>query len=298
MRRAFSLLVFFSLFAVPSLSARALTVPSLQGRINDHAGLLSSRQAGELAAKLKAYEEETTNQIVILTVPSLEGEGIEEYSIRVARDWGLGREKRNNGVLLLIAKQERAVRIEVGYGLEGALTDAQSSAIIRNIIAPAFREGDYLKGIEKGIDAIESAVAGEFQPEPTLREPARRSSGFVEGATIGLLLLILLATFLSALPVYLHAIIGGIIGGAVGTLLKEGLWASIFMGAFIEAVLALISRSDGPTGRNWNRRSRGTFWSGRRGTGDIGTGFGGGFGGGGFSGGGGSFGGGGASGRW
>jgi uncharacterized protein len=298
MHRVFSLLIFFSLFAAPPPSVQALTVPPLQGRVNDHAGLLSARQAEELAAKLKTYEEKTTNQIVLLTLPSLQGEAPEEFSIRVAREWGLGQEKRNNGVLILIAKQERAVRIEVGYGLEGALTDAQSSAIIRNIIVPAFREGDYHRGIENGIDAIESAVAGEFQPEPALRGSKGPNGGFIEGMTIGLILLILLATFLSSLSVYLHALIGGIIGGAVGMLLKGGLTAFILVGALIEVVLALLSRSDGSAGGGWSRRSRGTFWSARRGAGEFGRGFGGGFGGGGFSGGGGSFGGGGASGRW
>lgn len=293
MRHFTKLLILLLLVFTHSSLAHALSVPPLKGRVNDYARLLSPQQVQSLEANLKTYETGTSNQIVLLTLPTLEGEPLEAFSIQVARAWGLGREKRNNGVLILIAKSERAIRIEVGYGLEGALTDAQSSAIIRNIMIPAFKKGDYGGGVSGGIAAVESALAGEFHPGPDPGGSSNPAGGFAEEATIGLILLILLATFLSALPIYLHALIGGIIGGTVGLLLKSGMAAFILIGACIQVVLALIFKSDGSAGRSWGRRSRGTFWSGRGDTSGFGRGFGGG-----FSGGGGSFGGGGASGRW
>ncbi|HLG23097.1 MAG TPA: TPM domain-containing protein [Candidatus Manganitrophaceae bacterium] len=271
--------------------ASALEIPPLEGRVNDRARLLSPEQVQSLEAKLQAYEEKTTNQIALLTLPGLEGEPLEDYTIRVARAWRLGQEKRNNGVLILVAAAERAIRIEVGYGLEGALTDAQSSAIIRNIIVPAFQQGDFYRGIDEGIDAIESAVAGEFQADRPAGAP-KRSGRFNEMVTIGLILLVLFSSFLSALPLYVSGVIGGIVGGAVGLFLAGAIWISILVGFFFGIFLSYLFRSTGGGPGGWGGRyDRGSGWSGGRGIR-------GGFGGGGFSGGGGSFGGGGASGRW
>ncbi|MGH7274508.1 MAG: TPM domain-containing protein, partial [Nitrospiria bacterium] len=144
----------------------ALEVPPLQGRVNDLAGILSTTDTAHLEQQLSAIEAETTNQIAILIIPSLDGTSIEDFSIRVARTWALGQKGRNNGVLILMAVQEREVRIEVGYGLEGALTDAQSSYIIRNIMIPEFRQQHNANGLSRAVDAIAAASAGEFRPEP------------------------------------------------------------------------------------------------------------------------------------
>lgn len=294
-------LIVFLFFAFPVLwvsSVLALGVPRLEGRVNDHARLLTPPQAAALEEKLRAYEEKTTNQIALLTLPSLEGEPLEDFSIRVAREWQLGQEKRNNGVLIFIAAKERGVRIEVGYGLEGALTDAQSSIIIRNIMIPAFREGDFNRGIQAGVDAIQAAIAGEFKA-PEVPSSRRSRDGFSEVFSLGLILLILFSSFLSYLPLPVTALAGGILGGVVGSFMFGTVFLPAVVGAFLGILLPLLFRgSGGGPGRGLGGRSyRGTGWSAGRGWG--GGGFGGsGFGGGGFSGGGGSFGGGGASGRW
>jgi len=285
-------LLLFIFFAGP---ASALSVPPLQGRVNDHARLLTPEQAAALEEKLRTYEAKTTNQIALLTVPSLEGEALEDFSVRVAREWQLGQEKRNNGVLIFIAAAERGVRIEVGYGLEGALTDAQSSIIIRNIMIPAFREGDFNRGIQAGVDAIQAAIAGEFTaPEgPSSSRRSRDDSN--EVFSLGLILLILFSSFLSYLPLPITALAGGIIGGVVGSFMTGTILFPALAGVFLGILLPLLFRGSGggPGHGLGGRAYRGTGWSTGRGWGG-----GGGFGGGGFSGGGGSFGGGGASGRW
>lgn len=273
-------------------SASALEAPRLQARVNDYAKLLSPEQARSLESKLEAHEKKTTNQIVVLTLPSLEGESLEDFSVRIGREWGLGQEKRNNGVLLLIAAKERAVRIEVGYGLEGALTDAESSMIIRNVIIPAFQEGDFYRGIDQAIDAIQTAIVGEFKAEPSSRKESSPPGRVNEIFSIGLILLILFSSFLSALPIYVSGIIGGIIGGAVGAWMAGRVLLPTAAGFFLGMILSRLFRSSGGGRRGgWGGGFyRGGGWS-------TGGGFGGG-GSGGFSGGGGSFGGGGASGRW
>ena len=284
----------FWLSIVAAAPASALEIPRLQGRVNDHARLLTPEQAAALEAKLRAYEEKTSNQIALLTLPSLEGESLEDFSIRVSREWQLGQAKRNNGVLVFIAAKERGVRIEVGYGLEGALTDAQSSSIIRNIMIPAFREGDFNRGIQAGVDAIQAAIAGEFTaPEAPSSSQSRDHSN--EVFSLGLILLILFSSFLSYLPLPVTGLAGGIIGGVIGSFLIGAIFLPILVGVFLGILLPLLFRgAGGGPGRGiGGRRYRGTGWSGGRGWGG-----GGGFGGGGFSGGGGSFGGGGASGRW
>ncbi|MGH7233688.1 MAG: TPM domain-containing protein, partial [Nitrospiraceae bacterium] len=132
----------------------ALDVPQLTGRIVDRAELLSPDAEASLSADLAAYEQRTGNQIAVLTLSSLDGESLEEYSHRVATAWKLGQKGQDNGVLLLVVPRERRLRIEVGYGLEGALTDAASSRIIRNVIVPYFRTGDFTGGITAGLKAV------------------------------------------------------------------------------------------------------------------------------------------------
>ena len=133
--------------------AMALEIPKLQGRVTDLAGILTADQVSSLDDKLKQFEETDSTQVAVLIIPSLEGESLEDYSIKVAQAWKLGQKNRDNGALLLIAMKDRQARIEVGYGLEGNLTDARSNQIIRNEIAPRFREGDYFGGIDAAVTA-------------------------------------------------------------------------------------------------------------------------------------------------
>ena len=143
--------------------AEAQTFPALTGRVVDAANILKPDERAALDAKLKAHEDKTSDQVVVATVPSLEGFEIEDYANRLFRQWKLGQTKTNNGALLLVAPKERKVRIEVGYGLEGALTDALSRVIIATAIAPQFQKGDYAAGINAGIDGMLSILTGDAE---------------------------------------------------------------------------------------------------------------------------------------
>jgi len=139
--------------------------PTLTGRVVDGADILTAAVKNALTGKLEAHENATTNQVVVVTLPSLQGYAIEEFGYQLLRHWGIGQEDRNNGVLLIVAPNERKVRIEVGYGLEGSLTDALSKTIIETEILPRFRKGDYSAGIVKGTEAILAAIAGTYKPK-------------------------------------------------------------------------------------------------------------------------------------
>ncbi len=140
------------------------TVPALTGRVMDRADVLSSSTEQALTGMLAAHEEATSNQVVVLTVPSLEGESVERVAEAVFNDWGLGQADRDNGVLVLIARDDREMRIEVGYGLEGDLTDAQAGRIIRSAFVPAFRNGDYDAGTLAGVTSILGTIEGTYEP--------------------------------------------------------------------------------------------------------------------------------------
>jgi uncharacterized protein len=141
-------------------------IPEIHHRANDLGGLMTGAQVTDLESRLQAFEQETSNQIVVLIVPTLQGESLEDFSLKVCEKNKLGKKGRDNGVLFFIVKNERRMRIEVGYGLEGVLTDALSDQIIRTVVAPRFRVGDYPGGISAGVDAIMLATKGEFQGEP------------------------------------------------------------------------------------------------------------------------------------
>lgn len=145
--------------------------------VHDEANVLSASAKAQMEALLQAHRDSTSTQIAVLIVPSLEGEDIDGYSVRVFEAWKLGQKGKDNGVLFLIAMQERQMRIEVGYGLEGVLTDALSSRINRNEVAPYFREGNYEAGIQAGVVAIIKAVAGEYKNDnPAPRKRGKKSS--------------------------------------------------------------------------------------------------------------------------
>ncbi len=154
-------LVFFLLF---SFAFSALTFPKLNGRVVDSAGILSNQTKTKLISMLSAFEKKTSNQIVVVTLKSLQGHSISDYGYQLGRYWGIGQKNKNNGVLLIIAPKEKKVRIEVGYGLEGTLTDAISSVIIREKILPYFKKSDFNNGTLKGIEAIISTIKGTFKP--------------------------------------------------------------------------------------------------------------------------------------
>jgi uncharacterized protein len=164
LKRFFLFLFVLILLGAPAYS---LEVPGRpEGRVTDRTGTLTRDQIKALDQKMAAFERETTNQIAILMIPSLEGDSLEDYSIRLAEKWKIGQQGRNNGVILLIVKNDRKLRIEVGYGLEGALPDALAGTIIRNEIAPRFKDGKFFQGIEAGISSIIAATKGEYKAGP------------------------------------------------------------------------------------------------------------------------------------
>jgi uncharacterized protein len=288
--------VFAALLVALTLSsgASALEVPYLAGRVNDQANLLDDVTEGQIEESLRLLEEETGAQVAVLTIPSLEGDPLEDFSMRVVETWKLGRENADDGVLILVARDERRMRIEVGYGLEGVLTDAQSGRIIDGLMSPRFREGDFNGGVGAAVEAVSSAIRGEpvdFPDQPS------RSGGFNPVGIIFLLIfgLPFIGTALTArgaagwivgifLIPFFFAFPAAIFGVTIGKIASIA-WVIAF------PVLRLILPKT-KAGRGTGSR-RGTFWGPF-----IGGGGGGGFSGGGFSGGGGSFGGGGASGGW
>ncbi|MUG30311.1 TPM domain-containing protein [Aeromonas salmonicida] len=144
--------------------------PALSGRVVDEANLMSRKQAHQLTQQLAAFEKRSGIQLVVVSIDSLDGEIIEEYGYQLGRHWGIGQKGKNNGVLLLIAQDERKVRIEVGYGLEGALPDAIAANIIQTRILPAFKRGDMVAGVVAGSQSIMQALAGEYQPVDTAKK--------------------------------------------------------------------------------------------------------------------------------
>jgi uncharacterized protein len=179
----------------------AQTFPPLTGRVVDAANLLKPEERAALDAKLKAHEDKTTDQVVVATLRSLEGYEIEDYANRLFRHWQLGQKDKDNGALLLVAPQERKVRIEVGYGLEGALTDALSKVIITTAIAPQFQKGNFAGGIDAGADAILSILTGdaeEWQRRAQVREDSTTAIDPVMAFVILLILFFLISRMMGA----------------------------------------------------------------------------------------------------
>ncbi len=165
------LVFFFLVFCVP---VHALEVPKLQGYVNDYAGMISPQAKATLEQELQAFEQSDSTQIVVLTIPSLEGEVLEEFSIKVAEQWKIGQKGKDNGIIVLVSKQDRKIRIEVGRGLEGKITDLMSGRIIDLVIKPKFKRGDFDSGLISGIHALIDATRGEFKADSN-RETQRRN---------------------------------------------------------------------------------------------------------------------------
>jgi uncharacterized protein len=192
-----SKLALFIAACLAALAALAAEVPYLSGRITDNAEILGAATKQKLNALLKAHEAETTNQIAVLTVPSLQGESVESYAEQVFNAWKLGQKGKDNGVLVLVAPQERRMRIEVGYGLEGTLTDVAASRIIRNVMTPRFKEGNYDAGVEAGVQAVIGQLTGtEAPPADTPPSAEKKSDAFFEGPDLSLTERILIGAFI------------------------------------------------------------------------------------------------------
>jgi uncharacterized protein len=278
-------LAFFTLPAGVQ-TAPALDVPPLKGRVNDLANMIHPTMSHQLESALAQLEKTDSTQIVVLTIASLEGQILEEFSLAVVERWRIGQKNVDNGVLLLVVKKERKIRIEVGYGLEGKLTDLVAGRIIRNIMTPRFKMGRFDQGIVEGVSAIIGVVRGEF----TAPTPGRRSGDFprTSPGLIGIIAFFFLINMLGRVNRFIGAAAGGIMAPIAGILLfGTGIVTTALLIPIGIAGGFLTGLFGGPLSFGHMTHHRG------------GMGRGGGFGGfGGFGGGGGGFGGGGASGGW
>lgn len=268
--------------------ASALDVPSLSGRLVDAAHVLPPDLTATLSAELAAHEERTGNQVVLLTLPSLGGEPVEEFAHRVATTWQLGRKGIDNGVLLLVVPGDRRVRIEVGYGLEGTLTDAKASRIIRQEIIPRFRSGDVAGGVAAGLRAIMGTIEGTYVPAERTSPPATETNGPWNLLFIAVVVGVMIGAAIGA-----RRGAGGFAGGLVSFFLalSAGWLFALAAAVLVMIVILALSGLSSGGGR--------TPYGGWGGAGGLGGGdFGGFSGAGSFGGGGGGFGGGGASGQW
>ncbi|UCG11101.1 MAG: TPM domain-containing protein [Deltaproteobacteria bacterium] len=177
--------------------AQALEVPPRpKGRVSDYTGTLSSKEIRSLDQMLATFERETTNQLAVLIIPTLAGDSLEDYSIRLAEKWQLGQKERDNGVILLIVMQDRKIRIEVGYGLEGVLPDSLAGEIIRQVLAPQFRQGQFYEGIRASLIAIIAATKGEYRPTTPVSR-GRRRGGLISWVWPLFMLFLLLSSIAS-----------------------------------------------------------------------------------------------------
>ena len=299
---------------LPAVARAEAPVPFLAGRVVDEAGMIPPDVRGRLAAKLKALEQATGAQVVVLTVPSLQGEVLEPYTHRVAETWKLGRKEQDDGALLFVSKGDRKMRIEVGYGLEDRLTDLRSRRILDEVMAPRFKAGDFGGGIEEGVNAIDEVVRGgevtaQLPPAPVA--PASRPITLADRLIMGVIFLFVIglmsavALFLPNVPAWVLYVFlmpfhcafpAGILTPSLG-LAWFGLWLVGFPLArhrlqkagwaprWAERLPSAVS--GGSSGGSWGGSSGGSWGSDSSSSSDSS-----------FSGGGGSFGGGGASSSW
>ena len=285
-RKYFQILCALCVFAV-SLVCAEVAVPPLAARVTDLTGTLSPSQRDTLERELQAFESRKGSQIAVLMVATTQPEVVEQYALRAAETWKLGRKGVDDGVLLLVAKDDRELRIEVGYGLEGAIPDAVAKRVISEIIVPYFKQGDFYGGIHAGVSRLIRIIDGEPLPPPQARD--RSWSGIADLLPVAFIAVMIGGGFLGAL-------LGRLTGAAVsGGIVGVVFWISIgsLIGALAAGVVVfLFTLAAGGSGG----RGGSGGWPG----GGFGGGSGGwsGGGGGGFSGGGGGFGGGGASGKW
>jgi uncharacterized protein len=263
--------------AMPSFAADVIAMPPLQGRVTDLTATLSAEQRGDLEATLEKFERERGSQVSILLLPSTQPEAIEQFGIRLAEAWKIGRKGIDDGVIVIVAKDDRRIRLEVGYGLEGALNDATAKRIISETMTPRFKNGDYFGGLQTGVTAILAVISGEALPPARGGATLTALAGRQDVLVIALVAVVLIGSFL-------RMILGNLLGasitaagaGAVAWFLSASLVA-VLIAAGAGFLLSLFGLNIA-WGILMSRGGRGS--------------------GGGFGGGGGGFGGGGASGRW
>lgn len=288
--RALAVLLLLPLLWLAPLAAAAegdlQPVPVLKAPVTDLASLLPPAEAAALNARLLAFSAQKGSQVAVLIVPTTQPETIFEYSFRVADTWKLGRKGVDDGVLLVVAVQDRKTHLQVGYGLEGAIPDARAKQVLQDIIRPRFQQGDFAGGIGAGVDAVLRLVEGEqlALPERRARGGEQQDPRFLMALVAGVVGALFLRGLLGRLP-------GGLLGGGIGAgaalLLGMGVAAAVGIGVMVVVAALFIG-----FGHMLPGGFGGGMGGGRGGFG------GGGFGGGGFGGGGGGFGGGGASGDW
>jgi uncharacterized protein len=282
----------------------AKEVPFLAGRVNDYAEMIDQATEERIEAKLSDFEAATGSQVAVLTIDSLDGDPLEDFSLRVAETWALGRKGVDDGLLLLVARDDRKMRIEVGYGLEGQLTDLESGRILSNILRPAFRSGEFAAGIEAGVDAIVGTLQGDdVIPQEA---PAPLDTNIPEGlGRLGMFLFFLLMVGIFAFVAlfsegcsswFLYLFLTPFFFAFPAALLRPGAGLLFGIGWLILFPLFKLWLGKSSSGRRFVKRH--PRWTSFPSSGGWGGGGGGGFSGGGFSGGGGSFGGGGASSSW
>ncbi len=289
MRKITVILLCLALLLSPLIgSALGREVPALKGRVNDYAEILSASTKNHIEQLLVELENSDSTQVVVLTIESLQGDNLEQFSLKVVESWKIGQSGLDNGALLLIAVEDRKVRIEVGYGLEGKLTDLMAGRIIRNVILPQFKEKDFDQGVINGVNAMIATVRGEYSDADQIGSDSNQND------LMGLLAMMMFFFFFLGNILRRKKVASAIVGGIGAPLL-----GSIFQGFSLPLFLLLI-----PVGligglivsalpmRSGRSGRSGGMYIGSGGFGSSSGGFGG------FSGGGGGFGGGGASGGW
>nr|WP_249162375.1 YgcG family protein [Bradyrhizobium ottawaense] len=281
-------------FALPA--SADVAVPQLTGRVVDQTGTLSSSETAALSQKLRDFETRKGSQIAVLIVPTTQPETIEQFSIRVAEAWKIGRKKVDDGAILVVAKNDRHLRIEVGYGLEGALTDVTSRRIIDEIITPKFRSGDFAGGIADGVERMMRVIDGEPLPVPS---PTVNFGSLDDLAPLFIVTLFVSVGIGGAFRAALGRLLGSFVTGGIIAALTWFILGSFalalalgglgFTIGFVADLFSVITPGTGRSrGGSWSSGSSSGGWSSGSSSSDSG----------GFSGGGGSFGGGGASGSW
>jgi uncharacterized protein len=280
-----------------SVALAVVAVPPLVGRVVDQSGTLSSGDVASLNQTIRTFEARKGSQIAVLIVPTTQGEAIEQFSLRVAEAWKIGRKKIDDGAVLVIAKNDRHLRIEVGYGLEGALTDVTTKRLIDEEITPKFKTGDFAGGVAAGVNKMIRVIDGEKLPAP----PHWQNTGLFDPADLfNPFLLIPVLLFGGLMRNFLGRLVGSAVSGGLVTLIAWYLFGSLLAGAIAGVITSMfVMFGEAITAPTSGRRGSGGSWSG-------GSSGGGSWSGGGSSsssssdsgGGGGSFGGGGASGSW
>lgn len=308
MRKVALCLVLVSAFAsafVSSVHAENLVaVPQLQTRVTDLTGTLSTSENAELSKILADYEKEKGSQIAVLILPSTRPETIEQYSIRVAEQWKIGRKGVDDGVLLIVAKEDRKLRIEVGYGLEGVLPDAKAKDIVDEVIVPYFKNGDFYGGVKIGVETIIATIRNEPLPPPKFKPDAKFAKQAATAIGMGIVVSLIVGAILSALPVIRHLIalsiylvilyfVGLLFGSSIGSLVHAGITGLFLLGVRYLGGTSAGTAWSSDSSSSWSSSSSSSSsssWSSGGSSSDSDSSS--------TSGGGGSFGGGGASGSW